>query len=214
MAQVFLPLPLESNLACISSNPSHRHGKGNEGNEGHEEDGSHEGNEGDEEEGGHEGNEGDEEEGGHEGHEGDEEEGGHEGNEGDDEEGGHEGHEGNEEEVCEQDREGPACKSHGSSWEQGEDRWGHDSQGSLEEQVWRGCEQEEVCLCQEVPMDSGRDEGTQGSEDHWLRCHQEGHTSVCKGKGVLQPVSAALSHVRIGTSSRCGDFHSCGAPHP
>merc|ERR1712139_388214 len=144
---------------------------------------------------------GDEEEGGHEGHEGDEEESSHEGNEGDEEEGGHEGHEGDEEEVCEQDREGPACKGDGSSWEQGEDRWGHDSQGSLEEQVWQGCEQEEVCLCQEVPMDSGRHEGTQGFEDHWLRCHQEGHTSVCKGKGVLQPVSAALSHVRIGTSS-------------
>merc|ERR1711924_85736 len=105
--------------ACISSNPSHRHGKGNEGNEGHEE------------------------EGGHEGHEGDEEESSNEGNEGDEEEGGHEGHEG---EVCEQDCHGPACKSDGSSWEQGEDRWGHDSQGSLEEQVWQGCEQEEVCL--------------------------------------------------------------------
>merc|ERR1711990_162299 len=189
-AQVFLTLPSESNLTCISSNPSHRHGKGNEGNEGHEEDGSHEGDEGDEEEGGHEGHEGDEEEGGHEGHEGD------------------------EEEVCEQDREGPACKSDGSPWEQGEDRWGHDSQGSREEQERQGCEQEEVCLCQEVPMDSGRHEGTQGFEDHWLRCHQEGHTSVCKGKGVLQPVSAALSHVRIGSSSRCGDFHSCGALHP
>merc|ERR1719335_1902877 len=173
-AQVFLQLPSESYLACISSNPSHRHGQGNEGNEGHEEDGSHEG------------DEGDEEEGGHEGHEGDEEEGGHEGNEGD------------EEEVCEQDREGPACKSDGSPWEQGEDRWGHDSQGSREEQERQGCEQEEVCLCQEVPMDSGRHEGTQGSEDHWLRCHQEGHTSVCKGKGVLQPVSAARSRVRIG----------------
>merc|ERR1712070_1197139 len=114
------------------------------GNEGHEEDGSHEG------------DEGDEEEGGHEGHEGDEEEGSHEGNEGDEEEGGHEGHEGDEEEVCEQDREGPACKSDGSPWEQGEDRWGHDSQGSREEQERQGCEQEEVCLCQEVPMDSGR----------------------------------------------------------
>merc|ERR1719335_1412634 len=73
-AQVFLQLPSESYLACISSNPSHRHGKGNEGNEGHEEDGSHEGDEGDEEEGGYEGHEGDEEEGGHEGHEGDDEE--------------------------------------------------------------------------------------------------------------------------------------------
>merc|ERR1712224_106307 len=177
---------------------------------GDEEEGSHEGHEGDEEEGGHEGYEGDEEEGGHEGHEGDEEEGSHEGNEGDEEEGGHEGHEGDEED-CEQDREGPACKSDGSPWEQGEDRWGHDSQGSREEQERQGCEQEEVCLCQEVPMDSGRHEGTQGFEDHWLRCHQEGHTSVCKGKGVLQPVSAVLSHVRIGTSSRCGDFHSCGS---
>merc|ERR1712017_724 len=201
-AQVFLPLPSESNLACISFNPSHRHGKGNEGNEGHEEDGSHEGDEGDEEEGGHEGHEGDEEEGGHEGHEGDEEESSHEGNEGD------------EEEVSEQDRKGLSRQIDGASWQQGEDCWGHDSQGSLEEQVWQGCEQEEVCLCQEVPMDSGRHKGTQGSEDHWLRCYQEGHTSVCKGKGVLQPVSAALSHVRIGTSSRCGDFHSCGAPHP
>merc|ERR1712193_376827 len=112
---------------------------------------------GHEEDGSHGGNEGHEEDGSHEGHEGYEEEGSHEGNEGDEEEGGYEGHEGDEEEG------------------------GHDSQGSLEEQVWQGCEQEEVCLCQEVPMDSGRHEGTQGSEDHWLRCHQEGHTSVCKG---------------------------------
>merc|ERR1712224_19333 len=178
------------------------------------EEGSDESHEGDEEEGSHEGHEGDEEEGSHEGYEGDEEEGSHEGHEGDEEEGSHEGHEGDEEEVCEQDCEGPVCQSDGTSWEQGEDRWGHDIQGSLQEQARQGCEQEEVCLCQEVPMDSGRHEGTQGSEDHRLRCHQEGHTSVCKGKGILQPVSAALSHVRIGTSSRCGDFHSCGAPHP
>merc|ERR1712046_376514 len=175
--------------------------------------GSHEGHEGDEEDGSHEGHEGDEEESGYEGHEGDEEEGGHEGHEGDEEESSHEGNEG-EEEVSEQDRKGLSRQIDGASWQQGEDCWGHDSQGSLEEQVWQGCEQEEVCLCQEVSMDSGRHKGTQGSEDHWLRCYQEGHTSVCKGKGVLQPVSAALSHVRIGTSSRCGDFHSCGAPRP
>merc|ERR1712224_494215 len=50
MAQVFLALPSESNTECISFNPSHRHGKGNEGNEGDEEEGGHEGHEGDEEE--------------------------------------------------------------------------------------------------------------------------------------------------------------------
>merc|ERR1711904_268714 len=138
-----------------------------EGHEGYEEEGSHEDHEGDEEEGSHEGHEGDEEEGGHEGHEGDEEEGSHEGHEGDGEESSHEGHEGDEEEVCEQDCEGPVCQSDGASWEQGEDRWGHDIQGSLQEQARQGCE-------------------------------QEGHTSVCKGKGYLQPVSAALLHVRIG----------------
>merc|ERR1719375_8031 len=44
---------------------------------------------------------------------------------------------------------------------------------------------------------SGRSKGTQGIEDHWLRRHQEGLSSVCKGQGVLQPVSAALSHMRV-----------------
>merc|ERR1712118_326660 len=48
--EVFLPLPTASNIVCISFNPSHRHGKGNEGNEGDEEEGGHEGHEGDEEE--------------------------------------------------------------------------------------------------------------------------------------------------------------------
>merc|ERR1711924_362137 len=103
--------------------------------------------------GGHEGHEGDEEEGSHEGHEGHGEESSHEGHEGDEEEGGHEGHEGDEEEVCEQDREGQPCQIDGAPWYQGEDRWRHDSQGSHQEQVRQGCEQEEVCLCQEVPMD-------------------------------------------------------------
>merc|ERR1712070_756971 len=131
-----------------------------------------------------EGNEGHE---GSSGTQGDEEEGSHEGHEGDEEEGGHEGHEGDEEEGSHEGHEGD------------------EEEGSHE-----GYEGDE----EEVPMDSGCHAGTQGSEDHWLRCYQEGHTSVCKGKGDLQPVSAALSHVRIGTSSRCGDFHSCGAPHP
>merc|ERR1712025_362537 len=167
------------------------------GHEGDEEEGSHEGDEGDEEEGGHGGHEGDEEEGGHEGHEGDEEESSHEGHEGDEEEGGHEGHEGDEEEVCEQDREGQPCQIDGAPWYQGEDRWRHDSQGSHQEQVRQGCEQEEVCLCQEVPMDPGNLKGAQGLEDHWLLCHQEGHTAVCQGKGALQPVSAAFPHVRM-----------------
>merc|ERR1712134_129872 len=180
------------------SDESHEGDEEEGSHEGDEEEGSHEGHEGDEEEGSHEGYEGDEEEGSHEVHEGDEEEGSHEGHEGDEEESGHEGHEGDEEEVCEQDCEGPVCQSDGASWEQGEDRWGHDIQGSLQEQARQGCEQEEVCLCQEVPMDSGCHAGTQGSEDHRLRCHQEGHPSVCKGKGDLQPVSAALLHVRIG----------------
>merc|ERR1711937_170368 len=94
----------ESNIVCISSNPSPRHGEGHEGDE---EEGSHEGYEGDEEEGSHEGHEGDEEEGGHEGNEGDEEEGGTEG---------HEGHEGDEEEasrITSKVSAGIACKIRG-----------------------------------------------------------------------------------------------------
>merc|ERR1711968_357862 len=123
---------------------------------------------GDEEEGSHEGHESDEEEGGHEGHEGDEEEGSHEGYEGDEEEGSHEGHEGDEGEVC----------------------WRLDCEGPHQEQVRQDCQQEEQCPCEEVPMDPGSREGTQGIEDHWLRRRQEGHSSVRKGQGVLQPVSA------------------------
>merc|ERR1712118_411096 len=125
---------------------------------------------------GHEGGsgaKGDEEEGSHEGHEGDEEEGSHEGHEGDEEESSHEGHEGDEEEG------------------------GHEGHEGDEEQVRQGCEQEEVCLCQEVPMDPGNLKGAQGLEDHWLLRHQEGHTAVCQGKGALQPVSATLPHVRM-----------------
>merc|ERR1712118_542468 len=67
----------------------------------------------------------------------------------------------------------------------------------LTKNVRQDCQQEEVCLCQEVSMDPGRRQGTQGIEDHWLRRRQEGHSSVCKGQGVLQPVSAALSHMRV-----------------
>merc|ERR1712146_584651 len=101
------------------------------------------------------------------GHEGDEEEGSHEGYEGDEEEGSHEGHEGDEEEVCEQGCAWPDGQSHGSPWKQGEQ-----------------------CPCEEVPMDPGSREGTQGIEDHWFRRRQEGHSSVRKGQGVLHPVSA------------------------
>merc|ERR1712023_586123 len=156
---------------------------------GDEEEGSHEGYEGDEEEGSHEGHEGDEEEGSHEGHEGDEEEG----YEGDEEEGSHEGHEGDEEEVCEQGCAWPDGQGHGSPWKQGEDCWRLDCEGPHQEQVRQDCQQEEQCPCEEVPMDPGSREGTQGIEDHWLRRRQEGHSSVCKGQGVLQPVSA-LTH--------------------
>merc|ERR1712146_683063 len=141
---------------------------------------------------------GDEEEGGHEGHEGDEEESSHQGHEGDEEEGGHEGHEGDEEEVCEQDREGQPCQIDGAPWYQGEDRWRHDSQGSHQEQVLQGCEQEEVCLCQEVPMDPGNLKGAQGLEDHWLLRHQEGHTAVCQRSST--------------TSKRCASTREDGAP--
>merc|ERR1711945_82431 len=81
---------------------------------------------------------------------------------------------------------------------QGEDCWWLDCEGPHQEQVRQDCQQEEVCAWQEVPMDSGRREGTQGPEDHWLRCHQEGLPAVRQGKGVLQPVSATLSHLRMG----------------
>merc|ERR1712146_833463 len=95
------------------------------------------------------------EEGSHEGHEGDEEEGSHEGHEGDEEEGSHEGHEGDEEEVCEQDCKGPDGQGHGAPWKQGEDCWRLDCEGPHKEQVRQDCQQEEVCLCQEVSMDPG-----------------------------------------------------------
>merc|ERR1712196_743227 len=106
----------EFNIVYISSNPSHRHGKGNEGNEG------------------------DEEEGGHEGHDGDEEEGGPEGHEGDEEEGSHEGHEGYEEEGREQECDGLACQGDGAPWHQSEDHWWLDGIGSDQEQGRQGLE--------------------------------------------------------------------------
>merc|ERR1711975_18902 len=165
-----------------------------QGYEGYEEEGCHEGHEGcdegDEEEGcheGHEGDEGDEEEGCHEGHEG---------NEGDEEEGCHEGHEGDEgheEEVREQDCEGQPRKVHGAPWQQGEDRRRLDCQGLVQEQVWQGREQEVERPRQEVPMDPGYREGSQGPEDYRLHCDQEGHAPVCQGEGALWQLSTLLS---------------------
>merc|ERR1711937_419119 len=163
------------------------------GHEGDEEEGGHEGHEGDEEEGGHEGHEGDEEEGSHEGHEGDEEEGGHGGHEGDEEEGSHEGHEGYEEEEREQDCEGHHGQSDGAPWKQGKDCRRLNRQGPDQEQSRQDCEQEEARPRQEVPMDAGLLEGTQGPEAHRLRRDQEGLTPLRQGEGVLQCVSAALS---------------------
>merc|ERR1712139_118368 len=135
---------------------------------------------------------GHEEEGSHEGHEGDEEEGGHEGHEGDEEEGSHEGHEGDEEEAREQDREGHFQQGVGAPWQQGEDHWRLECKGPDQEQARQSREQETACPWPEESMDEGRGAGAQGAEDHWLRCRQEEHTSVCKDKGVLQPVSATL----------------------
>merc|ERR1719379_2235399 len=133
---------------------------------------------------GHEGDEGYEEEGCHEGHEGDE---------GDEEEGCHEGNEGHEEEVREQDCEGSAGQGHGAPWQQGEDRRRPDCQGLVQEQARQDCEQEAECVLQEVPMDPGRPEGSQGLEDYWLLCDQEGHTALRQGEGVLRQLSAALT---------------------
>merc|ERR1712188_49113 len=94
---------------------------------------------------------------------------------------------------------GPDGQGHGAPWKQGEDCWRLDCEGPHKEQVRQDCQQEEVCLCQEVSMDPGRRQGTQGIEDHWLRRRQEGHSSVCKGQGVLQPISATLPHMRVGS---------------
>merc|ERR1712054_564742 len=46
-------------------------------------------------------------------------------------------------------------------------------------------EQEAERERQEVPMDPGLPEGSQGLEDYCLHCDQEGHTPVCEGEGVL-----------------------------
>merc|ERR1719158_2799812 len=75
---------------------------------------------------------------------------------------------------------------------QGKDRQRPDSKGPVPEQVRQGCEQEKICHCQEVAMEPGCRKGAQGVEDYGLLCNQEGHSSVHKGKGVLQCVSVAL----------------------
>merc|ERR1712224_521828 len=186
---------------------------GNEGHEGDEEEGSHEGHEGYEEEGRDEGHEGYEEEGSHEGHEGDEEEGGHEGHEGDEEEGSHEGHGGDEEEAREQDRKGQLQQGAGAPRQQGEDHWGPECKRSDQEQAWQSREQEAERPWQQESMDEGRRAGAQGFEDHGVCRSEEGHTSLRKGEGILRPVSRQAGAIQ-GTSSRCGDFHTCGALEP
>merc|ERR1711985_218744 len=173
---------------------------GNEGHEGRgtkgdDEEGSNEGHEGDEEEGSDEGHEGDEEEGSDEGHEGHEEEGSDEGHEGHEEEGSHEGHEGDEEEVREQDRTGHDGQGDGAARQQGQDRRWLDCEGLDQEQAWQGREQEAKRAREKVPLDPGLHKGAQGPEDHGLYYHQEGHTTVRQGQGVLQPVSAAFPSV-------------------
>merc|ERR1719160_135064 len=118
---------------------------------------------------------------------------GDEGNEGD------EGHEGDEEEDREPDWQGQDGQGHGAPWHQGEDRWRLDGEGPDQEQGRQNCEQEEECLRQDQPLDRCRQEGTRRIEDQGLLCHQEGHTPLRQGQGVLQGLStctgADLRHI-------------------
>merc|ERR1712078_866535 len=109
---------------------------------------------------------------------------GDEGNEGD------EGHEGNEEEEREQDWQGQDGKGVGAPRLQGQDRRWLDSQGPYQEQAWPRCEQEEERLRKDQPLDRCSQESTRRAEDQGLLCHQEGHTTLRQGKGVLQGMNA------------------------
>merc|ERR1719449_507338 len=85
---------------------------------------------------------------------------------------------------------GPHGLCHGAPWKQGQDHWWPDREGLDQEQERQDREQEAERPGQEAPMDAGCREGAQGLEDHGVCHHEEGHTLVHKGEGVLQRVSA------------------------
>merc|ERR1712138_325112 len=86
---------------------------------------------------------------------------------------------------------GKVCQGDGASWQQGEDRWRLDGEGSGQDQNRKDCKQKGERPGQEIPVDCSSQEGTRGIEDQGLRRVQEGHTSLRESEGVLQSVSAA-----------------------
>merc|ERR1719359_1415741 len=88
--------------------------------------------------------------------------------------------------------QGQVQQGAGAPWLQGKDSWWLDGEGPYEEQARPGGEQEEERLRQDQPLDCCRQEGTCCIEDQGLRSHQEGHTPLRQGKGVLQGLKRAL----------------------
>merc|ERR1719311_161372 len=96
---------------------------------------------------------------------------------------------GNEEEEREQGRARHLCQGDGAPRQQSKNRRWLDRQGPDQEQERQGCEQEEERPRQEVAVDPGLREGTQGTEDQGLRRDQEGHAPVRKSQGILRQLS-------------------------
>merc|ERR1712146_587641 len=84
------------------------------------------------------------------------------------------GNEGNESYGCHEGNEGNE---------------GHEEDRPCVEQARQGRQQEELPPWQAVTLDCSSSEGPQGTQDQGLLSYQEGHSTLRKGQGVLQPVS-------------------------
>merc|ERR1712072_1196152 len=107
------------------------------------------------------------------------------GNEGNESHGCHEGNEGHEEEA----RLCPPCQASCLLWQARQDKNRIEEDRPCAEQARQGRQQEELPPWQAVTLDCSSSEGPQGTQDQGLLSYQEGHSTLQKGQGVLQPVS-------------------------
>merc|ERR1712118_604031 len=75
-------------------------------------------------------------------------------------------------------------------WQARQDRNRIEEDRPRAEQARQGRQQEEEPPWQAVTLDCSSSESPQGSQDQGLLSYQEGHSTLQKGQGVLQPVSS------------------------
>merc|ERR1712118_37414 len=97
--------------------------------------------------------------------------------------GGNESHE-EEESLC------PPCQASCLLWQDRQDSNWIEEVRPCAEQARQGRQQEEPPPWQAVTLDCSSSEGSQGTQDQGFFSYQEGHSTLQKGQGALQPVSS------------------------